>query len=188
EKPIKNTTFISRYAPNEPHKRADIFIEALKHQGVETVFAYPGGTFMEIHQALTRSSTICNVLPRHEQGGGFARSSGKPEICIATFGPCATNLVSGLANAMLDSVPLITITGQVPCGMIGAYAFQETPIVEEESMRLPGYMSRMPKPPKISHLEHIVRLVSESKKPVLYVSGGCLNSSRVPSSTRKKSA
>ncbi|KAF2590063.1 hypothetical protein F2Q70_00040498 [Brassica cretica] len=89
---------------------------------------------------------------------------------------------------MLDSVPLITITGQVPCGMIGAYAFQETPIVEEESMRLPGYMSRMPKPPKVSHLEHIVRLVSESKKPVLYVSGGCLNSSRVPSSTRKKSA
>jgi acetolactate synthase-1/2/3 large subunit len=191
---------------------------------------------MEIHQALTRSSSIRNVLPRHEQGGvfaaeGYARSSGKPGICIATSGPGATNLVSGLADALLDSVPLVAITGQVPRRMIGTDAFQETPIVEvtrsitkhnylvmdvedipriieeafflatsgrpgpvlvdvpkdiqqqlaipnwEQAMRLPGYMSRMPKPPEDSHLEQIVRLISESKKPVLYVGGGCLNSS-----------
>ncbi|CAI0446518.1 unnamed protein product [Linum tenue] len=90
---------------------------------------------MEIHQALTRSRTIRNVLPRHEQGGvfaaeGYARSSGKPGVCIATSGPGATNLVSGLADALLDSVPLVAITGQVPRRMIGTDAFQETPIVE----------------------------------------------------------
>lgn len=110
-------------------------MEALEREGVTDVFAYPGGASMEIHQALTRSEIIRNVLPRHEQGGvfaaeGYARASGKPGVCIATSGPGATNLVSGLADALLDSVPLIAITGQVPRRMIGTDAFQETPIVE----------------------------------------------------------
>ncbi|KAL6565856.1 Agglutinin-like protein 1 precursor [Orobanche hederae] len=90
---------------------------------------------MEIHQALTRSNIIRNVLPRHEQGGifaaeGYARASGLPGVCIATSGPGATSLVSGFADALLDSVPLVAITGQVPRRMIGTDAFQETPIVE----------------------------------------------------------
>lgn len=191
---------------------------------------------MEIHQALTRSKIIRNVLPRHEQGGvfaaeGYARASGLPGVCIATSGPGATNLVSGLADALLDSVPLVAITGQVPRRMIGTDAFQETPIVEvtrsitkhnylvldvediprvvkeaffiarsgrpgpvlidvpkdiqqqmvvpnwNQPMRLAGYLSRLPRPPSAMLLEQIVRLISESKKPVLYVGGGCLNSS-----------
>ena len=105
-------------------------------QGVETVFAYPGGASMEIHQALTRAeANIRNILCRHEQGEifaaeGFAKSSGRVGVCIATSGPGATNLVTGLADAMLDSVPLVAITGQVPRALIGSDAFQETPIVE----------------------------------------------------------
>ena len=90
---------------------------------------------MEIHQALTRSPVIANHLFRHEQGeafaaSGYARSSGRVGVCIATSGPGATNLVSALADALLDSVPIVAITGQVPRRMIGTDAFQETPIVE----------------------------------------------------------
>ncbi|OWM65493.1 acetolactate synthase 3, chloroplastic [Punica granatum] len=231
-----DTSFVSRFAPDEPRKGADVIVEALERQGVRHVFAYPGGASLEIHQALTRSNTIRNVLPRHEQGGvfaaeGYARSSGLPGVCIATSGPGATNLVSGLADASLDSIPIVAITGQVPRRMIGTDAFQETPIVEvtrsitkhnylvldvediprvvseafylatsgrpgavlidvpkdiqqqlvvpnwDQPIRLPGYISRLPKPPAIAHLEQIVRLISESKRPVLYVGGGCLNSS-----------
>ncbi|KAJ6672236.1 ACETOLACTATE SYNTHASE [Salix viminalis] len=124
-----------RFAPDEPRKGADILVEALEREGVTDVFAYPGGASLEIHQALTRSNKIRNVLPRHEQGGvfaaeGYARASGLPGVCIATSGPGATNLVSGLADALLDSVPIVAITGQVPRRMIGTDAFQETPIVE----------------------------------------------------------
>nr|AVN89843.1 acetolactate synthase [Eclipta prostrata] len=228
--------FISRFPDNQPRKGADVLVEALERQGVTDVFAYPGGASMEIHQALTRSTTIRNVLPRHEQGGvfaaeGYARASGLPGVCIATSGPGATNLVSGLADALLDSVPMVAITGQVPRRMIGTDAFQETPIVEvtrsitkhnylvldvediprivreafylassgrpgpvlidipkdiqqqlvvpkwDEPMRLPGYLSRLPKYQNDGQLEQIVRLITESKRPVLYVGGGCLNSS-----------
>ncbi|KAH6779030.1 chlorsulfuron/imidazolinone resistant 1 [Perilla frutescens var. hirtella] len=107
----------------------------LPRRRVTDVFAYPGGASMEIHQALTRSDIIRNVLPCHEQGGifaaeGYARASGVPGVCIATFSPGATNLVSGLADALLDSVPLVAITGQVPRRMLGTNAFQEIPIVE----------------------------------------------------------
>ncbi|KAK8549260.1 hypothetical protein V6N13_008937 [Hibiscus sabdariffa] len=120
---------------DKPRTGADILVEALEREGVEHVFAYPGGASVEIHQALTRSKIIRNVLPRHEQGGvfaaeGYARSSGLPGVCIATSGPGATNLVSGLANAMLDSIPLVAITGQVPKKLIGTNAFQEIPFVE----------------------------------------------------------
>jgi acetolactate synthase-1/2/3 large subunit len=108
----------------------DILVRALEREGVECVFAYPGGASMEIHQALTRS-TIRTVLPRHEQGGafaagGYARATGRPGVCMATSGPGATNLVTGIADAYMDSVPLVAITGQVPQAMIGKSAFQET--------------------------------------------------------------
>ena len=115
-------------------KGADILVEALVREGVDLVFGYPGGNSMEIHQALTRSNIRC-VLCRHEQGEvfaaeGYAKSSGKVGVCLATSGPGATNLVTGLADAKMDSVPLVAITGQVPTGNIGRDAFQETPIVE----------------------------------------------------------
>ncbi len=110
---------------------ADIVIKCLEHEGVEVVFAYPGGTSMEMHQSFSRSKRIRVVLPRHEQGGvfaagGYARASGRVGVCMATSGPGATNLISGLADAYMDSVPLVAITGQVPRSMIGRGAFQET--------------------------------------------------------------
>ncbi|HEX3720252.1 MAG TPA: biosynthetic-type acetolactate synthase large subunit [Verrucomicrobiae bacterium] len=114
----------------EPMLGRDILVRALEREGVECIFAYPGGASMEIHQSLTRS-TIRTILPRHEQGGsfaaeGYARATGKPGVCMATSGPGATNLVTAIADAYMDSVPLVAITGQVPQAMIGKGAFQET--------------------------------------------------------------
>ena len=111
----------------------DIFVEALEREGVEVIFAYPGGASMEIHQSLTKSK-IRTILPRHEQGGSFAaegygRSTGKAGVCMGTSGPGATNLVTAIADAYLDSCPLIAITGQVTTNMIGRGAFQETDII-----------------------------------------------------------
>ncbi|HVR36955.1 MAG TPA: biosynthetic-type acetolactate synthase large subunit [Methylomirabilota bacterium] len=110
---------------------SEILVEALEREGVETIFAYPGGASMELHQALTRSKKIRTILPRHEQGGsfaaeGYARASGKAGVCMATSGPGATNLVTAIADAFMDSVPLVALTGQVPQAMIGKGGFQET--------------------------------------------------------------
>lgn len=115
---------------------ADILVKSLVDHGVEVLFAYPGGCSMPMHQALTRyGDSVRTILPRHEQGGafaaqGYARSTGKVGVVMATSGPGATNLVTAIADAKLDSVPLICITGQVPTGVIGTDAFQETPMVE----------------------------------------------------------
>jgi acetolactate synthase-1/2/3 large subunit len=113
---------------------ADILIASVIREGVDVVFGYPGGASMEIHQAITRSN-LRNVLCRHEQGEifaaeGYAKSSGRVGVCVATSGPGATNLVTGLADAKMDSVALVAITGQVPSANIGRDAFQETPIIE----------------------------------------------------------
>ena len=110
---------------------SDCLIAALEREGVEVVFAYPGGASMEIHQSLTRSKKIRTILPRQEQGGGFmahgyARATGKAGVCVATSGPGATNLVTCIADAFMDSVPLVAITGQVYQEFIGKSAFQET--------------------------------------------------------------
>src|ERR1700729_3183873 len=110
----------------------DIFVEALEREGCEVIFAYPGGASMEIHQSLTHSK-IRTILPRHEQGGsfaaeGYARATGKAGVCMATSGPGATNLVTGIADAFMDSIPLVAITGQVPQEMLGKGAFQETDV------------------------------------------------------------
>ena len=124
----------------EPHPRgemgplmqgSDILVACLEREGVDTIFAYPGGASMEFHQALTRSKKIRTILPRHEQGGafaaeGYARATGRPGVCMATSGPGATNLVTGIADAFMDSIPLVAITGQVPQAMIGKGGFQET--------------------------------------------------------------
>src|SRR5271155_6257689 len=115
---------------------ADILVQCLVNHGVEVVFAYPGGASMPIHQALTRfQDKIRTILPRHEQGGGFAaegyaRSTGRVGVCVATSGPGATNFVTCLADAKMDSTPIIAITGQVGTSVIGTDAFQETPIIE----------------------------------------------------------
>ena len=113
---------------------ADIVIEALIREGVEHVFAYPGGASMEMHQSLVkRKNVVRTILPRFEQGGGFmaagySRATGKAGVCMATSGPGATNLVTCIADCFMDSVPLIAITGQVPQHLIGKSAFQETDI------------------------------------------------------------
>lgn len=111
----------------------DIFVQALEREGVEVIFAYPGGASMELHQSLTRSK-IRTILPRHEQGGsfaaeGYARATGKAGVCMGTSGPGATNLVTAIADAYMDSCPLVAITGQVPQAMIGRGAFQETDMI-----------------------------------------------------------
>jgi acetolactate synthase-1/2/3 large subunit len=119
-----------------PLSGADILVQCLVRHGVDVVFAYPGGASMPIHQALTRfEDQVRTILPRHEQGGGFAaegyaRSTGRVGVCVATSGPGATNFVTCLADAKMDSVPLLAITGQVGTPVIGTDAFQETPIVE----------------------------------------------------------
>src|SRR6516165_11635 len=119
-----------------PFTGADVLVASLVRHGVEVIFAYPGGASMPMHQALTRfRDQIRTILPRHEQGGifaaeGYARASGKPGVVMATSGPGALNLVTGLADAKMDSLPIVAITGQVPTHVIGTDAFQETPMVE----------------------------------------------------------
>jgi acetolactate synthase-1/2/3 large subunit len=110
---------------------SDLVVACLEREGVDTIFAYPGGASQWLHQALTKSKKIRTILPRHEQGGvfmaeGYARATGKPGVCMATSGPGATNLVTGLADAYMDSIPVVALTGQVPQAMIGKGAFQET--------------------------------------------------------------
>ena len=119
-----------------PMSGADILVESLMRHGVEVVFAYPGGASMPIHQSLTRvEGKLRTILPRHEQGGGFmghgySRTTGKASVCMSTSGPGATNFVTCIADAKMDSVPLIAITGQVGTTVLGNDAFQETPMVE----------------------------------------------------------
>ncbi len=121
---------------SRPMTGADVLVESLVRHGVDVIFAYPGGASMPLHQALTRQrDRIRTILPRHEQGGifaaeGYARATGRPGVVMATSGPGALNLVTGLADAKMDSVPLVAITGQVPRHVIGTDAFQETPMVE----------------------------------------------------------
>ena len=216
---------------------ADILVEALIRQGVDTIFAYPGGASMPMHQSLTHQvSRLRTILPRHEQGGifaaeGYARTTGKVGVCMATSGPGATNLVTGLADAKMDSCPLVAITGQVARKFIGTDAFQETPIVEvcraitkhhylitsfediprvvkeafylarsgrpgpvlidfpkdlqiatvsehpdyDPPMNLPGYRPET-KPVSTAQVRQVLAAIKRSKKPILYVGGGAINS------------
>lgn len=229
---------------------AEILIEALIQQGATTVFAYPGGCSMPLHQALRKNrDRIRGILPRHEQGGGFAaqgisRTSDEVGVCFATSGPGATNLVTALADAKLDSIPMVAVTGQVPQTVIGTDAFQETPMIEvsraitkhhymitaadadcpdsvlealqsiprivkeahfiaktgrpgpvlidfpkniqlattdpanidyDPDMYLPGYHPerRQVAPEQINQ---VIAAIRRSKRPILYVGGGCINS------------
>lgn len=213
---------------------ADAVVECLIREGVSDIFAYPGGASLELHQSLSRTDKIRTILPRHEQGGSFAaeaysRASGKVGVCMATSGPGATNLVSAIADAFMDSVPLVAITGQVYTKYIGKMAFQETdfygmtlPIVKHSYLitdvnELPRifkeafHLARsgrqgpviidIPKDiqqaifrpvypatvefsnPYIAcaheatddQLKQILALISEAKKPMLYVGGGVVS-------------
>lgn len=111
-----------------------LFVKALMEEGVDTIFGYPGGTVTDLFDELYKTDTINLVLPRHEQGliheaEGYARSTGKVGVCLVTSGPGATNIITGLADAHYDSIPLVCFTGQVPLGLIGNDAFQEVDIV-----------------------------------------------------------
>ncbi|MEP6689210.1 MAG: thiamine pyrophosphate-binding protein, partial [Gemmatimonadales bacterium] len=113
---------------------AQILCRALLEEGVDILFGYPGGAIMPFYHALPEYPGLRHVLVRHEQAAahaadGYARASGRPGVCVATSGPGATNLVTGIATAMMDSTPLVAITGQVPRAMMGRDAFQETDII-----------------------------------------------------------
>ena len=113
---------------------AEMVIEALKEQGVDTVFGYPGGAVLPIYDAIFQQKDIQHYLVRHEQGAvhaaeGYARSTGRPGVVLVTSGPGATNAVTGLTDALMDSIPLVVLTGQVPTFMIGSDAFQEADTV-----------------------------------------------------------
>jgi acetolactate synthase-1/2/3 large subunit len=121
--------------PTQAVSGSEAVVLSLLHEGVETVFGYPGGAIMPVYDALFEyEQQIRHVLVRHEQGSvhaaeGSARASGKTGVCVATSGPGATNLITGIADAKMDSTPVVCITGQVPSRMLGSDAFQETDIM-----------------------------------------------------------
>jgi acetolactate synthase-1/2/3 large subunit len=215
-------------------KGSDCVVECLIREGVDAIFAYPGGASQELHQSLARTDKIRTILPRHEQGGafaaeGYARATGKVGVCMATSGPGATNLVSAIADAFMDSTPLVAITGQVFSKFIGKSAFQETdffgmtlPIVKHSYLVMnvadiprifkeAFHLARTGRPgpviidipkdvqqakftpvypatvefrnPLISHIPHatdeqlkeILALISDAKRPMLYVGGGLIS-------------
>jgi acetolactate synthase-1/2/3 large subunit len=130
-KPRTKPTPFTKAEIGREMKGSDAVVECLIREGVEVIFAYPGGASQELHQSLARTDKIRVILPRHEQGGsfaaeGYARVTGKVGVCMATSGPGATNLVSAIADAYMDSIPLVAITGQVKKEFIGKMAFQET--------------------------------------------------------------
>jgi acetolactate synthase-1/2/3 large subunit len=113
---------------------AEIVIQCLKEEGVEYLFGYPGGAVLHIYDALFQQDAVKHILVRHEQGAthaadGYARATGKPGVVLVTSGPGATNAVTGIATAYMDSIPLVVITGQVPLPVIGSDAFQEVDTV-----------------------------------------------------------
>ena len=113
---------------------ADILVQALVDLGVEYIFGYPGGAVLPIYDALFEHSRIRHILVRHEQAAthaaeGYARSTGKPGVVLVTSGPGATNAVTGITDALMDSIPMVVITGQVPTALIGTDAFQEADTV-----------------------------------------------------------
>ena len=148
---------------------AYVLLEALQREGVDTVFGYPGGAVLPIYDALYHTPSLRHVLTRHEQGAvhaadGYARSTGKPGVVIATSGPGATNLVTGIATAFMDSVPLVAITGQVGLSLLGKDSFQEADIT---GITLPitkyNYLVKDPK--ELAYVVHEAFYVATSGRP-----------------------
>ena len=139
---------------------AEFIVHFLEQQGIKIVTGIPGGSILPVYDALSQSTQIRHILARHEQGAGFiaqgmARTDGKPAVCMACSGPGATNLVTAIADARLDSIPLICITGQVPASMIGTDAFQE---VDTYGISIPitkhNYLVR--------HIEELPQVMSDA--------------------------
>src|SRR5512132_2355809 len=128
---MPDATRLSRTdAPTQPMTGSEVVLQALVEQGVEVVFGYPGGAVLPIYDAIFKQDKIRHILVRHEQGAvhaaeGYARSTGKVGVVLVTSGPGATNTVTGLTDALMDSVPVVCLTGQVPTHLIGNDAFQE---------------------------------------------------------------
>ncbi|WP_312096180.1 acetolactate synthase large subunit [Niallia sp.] len=156
---LQETAFDNTKAQVKPLTGADLLLQALEKENVEFIFGYPGGAVLPIYDKIY-DSKIFHVLPRHEQGGihaaeGYARISGKPGVVIATSGPGATNIVTGLADAMMDSLPLVVFTGQVATSVIGTDAFQEADIL--------GITTPITKYNcQVRNLEDIPRLIKEA--------------------------
>ena len=212
---------------------AEIVFKCLEEQGVEFIFGYPGGAVLPIYDELKHHKTIKHILARHEQGAGhaaegYARSSGKPGIVLVTSGPGATNVVTALTDAYMDSVPLVCISGQVPTHLIGTDAFQECDTTgitrpctkhnwlvkdvkdlaktihkafEVATTGRPGPVlvdipkdiqfnkysfSKSKKQKKLNgktynfynqhHIDELIKLISQAKKPIIYSGGGVINS------------
>jgi len=143
---------------SQPHNGAEILIKTLTDLGVDTLFGYPGGAVLPVYDTLFDNHDLNHVLIRHEQAGthaadGYARATGKPGVVLATSGPGGTNTVTGIATAMMDSIPLVVFTGQVPTGVIGNDAFQEADIVGiTRPITKQNYLVR-----DVNELEHVVR-------------------------------
>ncbi|KGK88136.1 acetolactate synthase catalytic subunit [Desulfosporosinus sp. HMP52] len=207
---------------------AHILLNALQQEGVDVIFGYPGGVLLPLYDALL-DSPVRHVLARHEQGvvfaaDGYSRVTGKVGVCLGTSGPGATNLVTGIANAFLDSIPMVVLTGQVPTSSIGSDSFQEVDIIGitmpitkhsylvKDARDLPRivreafYIARTGRPGPVlidlpkdvlaaenvipfsnemklkgykvfgqannGKIEEVVKVLSESRKPVLYAGGG----------------
>ncbi|MBW8806854.1 MAG: acetolactate synthase large subunit [Catenulisporales bacterium] len=165
-------------------------IRALEESGVDTVFGIPGGAILPAYDPLLDSTRLRHILVRHEQGAGhaatgYAQATGRVGVCMATSGPGATNLVTPIADAHMDSVPMVAITGQVASTHIGTDAFQEADIVGitlpitkhtdfswPVEMNLPGY--RPVSKPHAKQVREAARMLTEAKRPVLYIGGGVL--------------
>ncbi|HUC19564.1 MAG TPA: acetolactate synthase 3 large subunit [Acetobacteraceae bacterium] len=154
-------------APEKPG--AEILLQALKDQGVEVIFGYPGGAVLPIYDALFRQNAIRHVLVRHEQGAvhaaeGYARSTGRVGVVLVTSGPGATNAVTGLVDALMDSIPVVCLTGQVPTHLIGNDAFQEadtTGITRPATKH--NYLVKRPE--DLARVVHEAFLVARSGRP-----------------------
>ena len=148
---------------------AQVMVKCLEEEGVSVIFGYPGGAILPFYDVLRDTKDIRHILTAHEQGAahaadGYARASGKVGVCCATSGPGATNLVTGLANAFLGSVPLVAITGQVKSSMIGHDAFQEVDITGI-AMPVTKQTFLVTKPEELEQTMHLAFLIARSGRP-----------------------
>jgi acetolactate synthase-1/2/3 large subunit len=148
---------------------AQVMVKCLEEEGISVIFGYPGGAILPFYDVLRDTKDIRHILTAHEQGAahaadGYARASGKVGVCCATSGPGATNLVTGLANAFLDSVPLVAITGQVKSSMIGHDAFQEVDITGI-AMPITKQTFLVTKPEELEQTMRLAFLIARSGRP-----------------------
>src|SRR6266481_4000399 len=195
---------------NKEMTGAEMVIEALADQGIEHIFGYPGGAVLPIYDALFQQKKVQHILVRHEQGAvhaaeGYARSTGKVGAVLVTSGPGATNAVTGLTDALMDSIPLVCITGQVPTHLIGNDAFHVAahgrpgPVVVDipkdvqfakgvyqgpRNVQHKTYQPRLKGDP--DKIKAAIELMRHAKRPLFYTGGGIVNSGRAASQTLRE--